>query len=104
MKKMEDEIKFEKYSEEIMKKLDSYGIEAKQYDSGSISATFPGGKPVEFLSRHAFDSENLGIGFKDPYITKENADTLVVDNLQLLPLLKIFHEVNVDMGRFNKNR
>lgn len=97
MKKAKGEIEFEKYSKAVTKGLSSYGIEVNQYGLGNLSATFPGGEAVEFVSRVTHDGGMLSTGFRNPYIEKKKG-TLVVDNLQLLPILQICHEVDISLG------
>jgi len=80
-----------------MESFKAYGIETTQYDLGSISATFPGGEPVEFISVSTHDGGQIATGFRQPYVRKEG-NTLIVDKLQLMPVMQILLEVDAALG------
>lgn len=95
--KTPEQLEFERYSNAVMDKLRAYGIETEQYDLGSISATFPGGEPVEFISRQEHDGGELPTLFIEPCIEVEDG-TYVVDQLQRLAIMRLLHPVESSFG------
>ena len=82
-----------------MSKLRGYGIEVRRYGLGNISATFPGGEPVEFLEVVTHDGGQMATGFREPCVpeTRKEGEP-AVDNLQLFPLMQVAYHVSLSLG------